>query len=202
MAYNPQMPQQAQQMPQQGQQQPQQWQNPAANWQRTYQNSQWARQIPQYQQNPYQQNPYQQNPYQQMPYQQNPYQRQMPQQMPQQQQFQMPQFSQQQINQFLSYMQSRPMPSFMSDPRYQAQQSQKPVYQPPPQPTARAYVPAVQWGQSIGTMRGLGSPTYTVGDSAADAYVKANAGKNLNLRDAKTKAKIEDLYKQYYAGAQ
>lgn len=201
MAYNPQMPQQAQQMPQQGQAQgqPQQWQNPAANWQRTYQNSQWYRPMQQYQPNPYQQ----QMPYQQMPYQQNPYQRQMPQQMPQQ--FQMPQFSQQQINQFLSYMQSRPMPNFMADPRYQAQQSQKPVYQPTQQPamTPRTYVPDVKF--TYGGGMGVSRNSYTSGDAAADAWVKqrnvVDMGKP-GLTQQQQEQKTRDLYKQYYAGAQ
>ena len=205
MAYNPQMPQQAQQMPQQGQAQgqPQQWQNPAANWQRTYQNSQWYRPMQQYQPNPYQQQmPYQQMPYQQMPYQQNPYQRQMPQQMPQQ--FQMPQFSQQQINQFLSYMQSRPMPNFMADPRYQAQQSQKPVYQPPPQPTTRAYVPSVKFLPTQNVMGGTIGGGFTVGDAAADAWVKSKlptgSARAAALREGNM-PQIQELYNQYYAGA-
>jgi hypothetical protein len=181
-------------MPQQQQQQ----QNPAANWQRTYQNSQWARQAPQYQQNPYQQMPQQ---YQGQPYQQNPYQR----QMPQQQQFQMPQFSQQQINQFLSYMQNRPMPNFMGDPRYQAQQSQKPVYQPTQQPAMnpRAYVPDVKF--TYGGGMGVSRNSYTSGDAAADAWVKqrnvidmSKAGVTQQQREQKTR----DLYNQYYAGAQ
>jgi len=68
------------------------------------------------------------------------------------------------------------------------------------QPRGRSYVPAVQWGESPGVMAGLGRPTYTVGDSAADSYVKNNAGSNLNLHDPQTKAKIEELYKKYYQG--
>lgn len=194
MAYNPQMPQQAQQMPQQGQAQgqSQQWQNPAANWQRTYQNSQWARPMPQYQPNPYQQ---------QMPYQQMPYQRQMPQQY---QQFQMPQFSQQQINQFLSYMQSRPMPNFMGDPRYQAQQSQKPVYQPTQSPAMnpRAYVPDVKFGFGTGYASNM-MTGYTSGDASADAWVKARAKPGSpTQRGREREQSIRDLYAQYYAGAQ
>ena len=187
MAYNPQMPQMPQ-MPQQGQQQ-QQYQNPAANWQRTYQNSQWFRPT-QYQPNPYQQNPYQS----QMP--------QMPQQMPQQQ---MPQFSQQQINSFLNFMRSRPMPNFMGDPRYQAQQAEKPVYQPPPTPTARTYMPEIKftYGGGIAPMMNTG---YTSGDSTADAWVKAKYKPPTEGRKGSTiqskEQEIRDLYKQYYSGAQ
>jgi hypothetical protein len=68
------------------------------------------------------------------------------------------------------------------------------------QPRGNVYVPKVQWGEGQGMMRGLGSPTYTVGDSAADAYVKNNAGSNLNLHDPQTKARIESLYQKYYRG--
>ena len=76
------------------------WANPAANWQKTYQSSSWYQ-------------PRAQMP--QMPQQQNTYQGQMQQQMPQQ----MPQFSQQQLNSFFNFMQSKPISSFMNDPRYQ-----------------------------------------------------------------------------------
>lgn len=76
------------------------WANPAANWQKTYQSSSWYQ-------------PRAQMP--QMPQQQNQYQGQMQQQMPQQ----MPQFSQQQLNSFFNFMQSKPISSFMNDPRYQ-----------------------------------------------------------------------------------
>jgi hypothetical protein len=100
-----------------------QWANPTANWQQTYQNSQWY-----------------QKPM--MPTQ--PMQQQMPQQMPQQ--FQMPQFSPQQINQFLSYMQSRPIANFMGDPRYQPQQSQYPMYQPSQQQTV---IPSANTGPKL-----------------------------------------------------
>ena len=63
------------------------------------------------------------------------------------------------------------------------------------QPRGRSYVPAVQWGQSPGIMAGLGRPTYTVGDSAADAYVTANAGSNLNLHEGQAdRATIDALY--------
>jgi len=188
MAYNPQMPQMPQ-MPQQQQQMPQQqYQNPAANWQQTYQNSQWANRQP-------------------MQYQQQ----QMPQQMPQQyQQQQMPQFSQQQINSFLNFMRSRPMPNFMGDPRYQAQQVEKPVYQPPPTPTARTFVPAMRF--EGGQTRGGAMPMtiggrYTVGDAAADAWVQSKkldylkkitpAGQSRGLKEAD----YQNLYNQYYAGA-
>ena len=68
------------------------------------------------------------------------------------------------------------------------------------QPRGNSYVPTVQWGETPGVMAGLGRPTYTVGDSAADSYVKNNAGSNLNLHDPQTKAKIEELYKKYYQG--
>jgi hypothetical protein len=179
-----QMPQQ--QMPQQMPQQ--QYQNPAANWQQTYQNSQW---------------------YRPNPYQQNPYQSQMPQQMPQQyQQQQMPQFSQQQINSFLNFMRSRPMPNFMGDPRYQAQQAEKPVYQPPPTPTARTFMPKVRFegGGGTGMFRFGGTPT--VGDAAADAWVKGKA-QELQIQRARerggsagaTEADYQNLYNQYFSGA-
>ena len=181
MAYNPQMPQMPQQMPQQGQQQ--QYQNPAANWQQTYQNSSWANRQPmQYQQ-------------------QNPYQRQMPPQMPQQQ---MPQFSQQQINSFLNFMRSRPMPNFMADPRYQPQQSQRPVYQPTQTPalSSRVYNPAIQWNEGgMATMSGITPVTYTVGDSAADSWVKSKVGANANLKSDAERQRINSLYNQYYSGA-
>jgi len=184
MAYNPQMPQMPQQMPQQQQQMPQQmpqqYQNPAANWQQTYQNSSWANRQP-------------------MQYQQQ----QMPQQMPQQyQQQQMPQFSQQQINSFLNFMRSRPMPNFMGDPRYQAQQSQQPVYQPPPTPKARTYMPEIKFTYGGGMTGGLNN-SYTSGDASADAWVKARNARsendrlNLQQREQKTR----DLYNQYFSGA-
>jgi hypothetical protein len=180
--------QQAQQMPQQ-----QQYQNPAANWQQTYQNSQWFRPAQ---------------------YQPNPYQSQMPQQMPQQQmpqqyqQQQMPQFSQQQINSFLNYMRSRPMPNFMGDPRYQAQQAERPVYQPPAQTTARTYVPDVKFIPGTNTMGGTIGGGYTVGDAAADAWVKAKIEEDLRKKSLNTRGAVgsneEDIrnaYKQYFAGA-
>jgi hypothetical protein len=198
MAYNPQMPQMPQ-MPQQGQQQ-QQYQNPAANWQRTYQNSQWFRPT-QYQPNPYQQNPYQ-SQMQQVP------QQQMPQQYQQQQ---MPQFTQQQINSFLNFMRSRPMPNFMGDPRYQAQQAEKPIYQPPAQTAARTYAPTVRYeggAGGIGPMAGFGG-RYTVGDATADAWVKGKVNE-LQIQRSKERggsagakeADYQNFYNQYYAGAQ
>jgi hypothetical protein len=176
-----QMPQQQmpQQMPQQMSQQ--QYQNPAANWQQTYQNSQWFRPTQ---------------------YQPNPYQSQMPQQQQQYQQQQMPQFSQQQINSFLNFMRSRPMPNFMGDARYQARQAERPVYQPPPTPTARTFMPDIkfQWGNIM-----QGGSRYTSGDPAADAWVKSRnafdtsrGGVSLAQREQETR----DLYKQYYSGAQ
>jgi len=191
MAYNPQMPQMPQ-MPQQQQQMPQQqYQNPAANWQQTYQNSQWANRQP-------------------MQYQQQ----QMPQQMPQQyQQQQMPQFTQQQINSFLNFMRSRPMPNFMGDPRYQAQQSQQPVYQPTAQPALnpRTFVPTARYGggaSGIGAMGGFGKQV-TVGDAAADAWVRAklneeNRQKSLANGGRGVRSELEDYqrgYNEYYTGA-
>jgi hypothetical protein len=183
-----QMPQQQmpqQQMPQQMPQQ--QYQNPAANWQQTYQNSQW---------------------YRPNPYQQNPYQSQMPQQQQQYQQQQMPQFTQQQINSFLNFMRSRPMPNFMGDPRYQAQQAEKPVYQPPPTPTARTFVPTVRYeGGGRGATAGIGARP-TVGDAAADAWVRAKSQEILREKSLRTgqtvrsdPKDIQNLYNQYYAGA-
>lgn len=167
------------------------WANPTANWQQTYQTSQWG-QKPVMPTQPMQQT--------QQQIQQNPYQRQMP------QQYQMPQFSQQQINQFLSYMQSRPMPNFMGDPRYQAQQSQKPVYQPTQSPAMnpRAYAPDIKFTYGGGMLPMMGT-SYTSGDAKADEWVKLRNQINMGesgITQEQREQKTRDLYKQYYAGAQ
>lgn len=65
-------------------------------------------------------------------------------------------------------------------------------------PQGRQYIPSVQWSEG---KHNIGKPKYTVGDTAADAWVSSRAGG----RDSKTsaaqyKAKVEDLYQQYYRG--
>lgn len=66
----------------------------------------------------------------------------------------------------------------------------------------RAFVPKVQWGDVSSVMGGGAMPsTYTVGDQAADDWVKSQAKpRGPGMRGQQYKDQIEDLYQKYYRG--
>jgi hypothetical protein len=75
----------------------------------------------------------------------------------------------------------------------------------PTTPQGRAFVPKVQWRAMgpigfTGGLMGRGSGGFSVGDQAADDWVRSQArSKNISLM-ANNKSQIQDLYTQYYRG--